>query len=148
VQIESEVVKGSLVQRVALFNPESLAPPVGFAHAAAAAGWVWLGGQTSSDQNGKVVFPGDMAAQFRQAMTNVVVALRTAGCRPEGVVKITYFVTDVTMYRAALQPIGEAYREVFGRHFPAASLVEVKGLFDPEAMIEIECVAVQDQMPT
>jgi len=129
---------------VRLFNPAELAPPRGFAHAAAAGGWVWLGGQISSDAAGTVLHPGDMAAQFRRAIRNVEIALRAAGCRPDGVVKLTYFVTDVAAYRAALRPIGQAYREIFGRHYPATSLFEVKGLFEPGALIEIECVAVQE----
>jgi enamine deaminase RidA (YjgF/YER057c/UK114 family) len=131
---------------IKLINPPTLAPPVGYAHAAVAAGLVWLGGQISSDAQGRVLFPGDMAAQFGQAIRNVVVALEAAGCRPESVIKLTYFVTDVASYRSALTPIGEAYREVFGRHYPASTLIEVKGLFEPDAMIEIECVAVQGEV--
>lgn len=126
-----------------LINPPGLARPVGFAHATAANGFVWLGGQISSDESGRVLFPGDIAAQFRRAIGNVQIALEAAGCRPDQVAKLTYFVTDIAAYRAALKPIGDAYREVFGRHFPATSLFEVKGLFEPDAMIEIECVAVQ-----
>ncbi len=128
---------------VRLFNPPDLAPPIGFAHAGAANGWVWLGGQISSDASGTVLFPGDIAAQFRQAIRNLAIALHAAGSRPEDVIKLTYFVTDVAAYRAALKPIGVAYREVFGRHYPPTSLLEVKGLFEPAALIEIECVAVQ-----
>lgn len=132
---------------VRLFNPAELAPPIGFAHAGSANGWVWLGGQISNDRSGKVLFAGDMAAQFRQAIRNVDVALRAAGSRPEDVIKLTYFVTDVDAYRAALKPIGAAYRERFGRHYPPTSLLEVSGLFEPAAMIEIECVAVQTRLP-
>ena len=132
---------------IRIFNPADLAPPIGFAHAGAARGWVWLGGQISNDGSGKVMFAGDMPAQFRQALRNVVVALGAAGSRPEDVIKLTYFVTDVAAYRAALKPIGAAYRELFGRHYPPTSLFEVKGLFEPAAMIEIECVAVQSLVP-
>jgi enamine deaminase RidA (YjgF/YER057c/UK114 family) len=133
------------VPDVRIFNPADLAPPIGFAHAGAAHGWVWLGGQISNDSTGKVLFAGDMSAQFRQALQNVVVALGAAGSRPEDVIKLTYFVTDIGAYRAALKPIGAAYRELFGRHYPPTSLFEVKGLFEPAAMIEIECVAVQSR---
>jgi enamine deaminase RidA (YjgF/YER057c/UK114 family) len=130
---------------VRLINPPSLAPAVGFAHAAACDGWVWLGGQISSDVAGNVLYPGDMASQFRQAIGNVRRALIASGCRPDGVVKLTYYVTDVRAYREALKPIGEAYREVMGRHYPAASLFEVGGLFESDALIEIECVARQHE---
>ena len=127
------------------FNPTDLAPPVGFAHATSANGLAWIAGQISSDATGALLFPGDIVAQFRQAIGNVAIALAAAGCRPEGVVKITYFVTDIAAYRASLGPIGAAFRGVFGRHYPAASLIEVRELFEPGAMIEIECVAAQDQ---
>jgi len=128
---------------VTLINPPGLAPAIGFSHAAAANGWVWLGGQISSDESGRVLFPGDIVAQFGRAIRNVELALSAARSAPQDVVKLTYYVTDVAAYRASLRSIGEAYREVFGRHYPASSLFEVKGLFEPDAMIEIECVAVK-----
>ncbi|MDQ6773343.1 MAG: RidA family protein [Candidatus Dormibacteraeota bacterium] len=128
---------------VELFNPPELGPPVGFAHAAAGAGLVVLGGQIGCDASGRVLVPGDIAAQFAQAIQNVATALRAAGTSPERTLKLTYFVTDAAAYRAALKPIGRAYAAVFGRHFPATSLFEVKGLYDPEAMVEIECTALR-----
>ena len=129
---------------VKLINPSRLSSPVGFSHVAEAAGWVWLGGQIGADASGRVENPADIAVQFALAIRNVATALEAAGCQPENVVKLTYYVTDVAAYRAALKPIGQSYREVFGRHFPASSLFEVKGLFDAEAMIEIECVAFRE----
>lgn len=131
------------IRDVELFNPPELAPPVGFAHAAAAGELVVLGGQVGSDASGRVVAPGDITAQFTQAIRNVATALRAAGSTPERAVKLTYFVTDLAAYRANLKPIGAAYREVFGHHYPATSLFEVKGLFDPQAMVEIECLALR-----
>jgi enamine deaminase RidA (YjgF/YER057c/UK114 family) len=128
---------------IELFNPPELSPPVGFSHAAAAGDLVILGGQTAADAFGRVVGPGDVVAQFAAAIRNVATALRAAGSGPERALKLTYFVTDVGAYRANLKPIGAAYREVFGRHYPATSLFEVKALFDPEAVIEIECVALR-----
>jgi len=128
---------------IELFNPASLAPPVGFAHAAAAGDLVLLGGQTGTDATGRLTAPGDMVGQFAQAIRNVATALHAAGSEPARAVKLTYFVTDAAAYRANLKPIGAAYREVFGRHFPATSLFEVKGLFDPAALVEIECIAVR-----
>src|SRR5579884_2171880 len=119
------------VGQVTIYNPAALSPPVGFAHAAAARGFVFLGGQIGSDASGTILHPGDIVAQFRQAIGNVRTALEAAGCTPGDVVKLTYFVTDVAAYRAALGPIGTAYREIFGKRYPATSLFEVKGLFDP-----------------
>jgi enamine deaminase RidA (YjgF/YER057c/UK114 family) len=127
---------------VKLINPPELAPARGFAHVAIAGGWVFLGGQISSDATGAVLHPGDLPAQFAQAIRNVATALAAAGCRPADVVKLTYFVTDVVAYRNALKPIGVVYREVFGHHYPATSLFEVKGLFEAEAMIEVEAIAL------
>jgi enamine deaminase RidA (YjgF/YER057c/UK114 family) len=131
------------MSEIELFNPPTLAPAVGFAHAAAAGDLVVLGGQTGADETGRIVAPGDLVAQFARAVRNVATALEAAGSRPERAIKLTYFVTDVAAYRAGLKPIGSAYREVFGRHYPATSLFEVRGLFDPEALVEIECIALR-----
>jgi enamine deaminase RidA (YjgF/YER057c/UK114 family) len=131
------------VTDVELFNPVELGPASGFSHAAAAGRVVVLGGQIGADATGRVTAPGDLSGQFAQAIRNVGVALRAAGSAPERALKLTYYVTDVQAYREQLKPIGAAYREVFGRHYPASSLFEVKGLFNPDAMIEIECVALR-----
>ena len=124
-------------------NPEGLAPARGFSHATVAGDTVWTGGQIGSDATGKIVDRGDVAAQFRQAIRNVEIALRAAGCTPEDTVKLTFYVTDVADYRNNLSAIGAAYREVFGKYFPATTLIEVIALFDPDALVEIEAVAVR-----
>jgi enamine deaminase RidA (YjgF/YER057c/UK114 family) len=124
-------------------NPEALAPARGFAHATVAGDTVWIGGQNGSDASGKVVEPADIVAQFARAIRNVATALRAAGCAPEDTVKLTYYVTQLDVYRANLHAIGSAYREVFGRHYPATTLIEVSSLFDPDALVEIDAVAVR-----
>lgn len=124
-------------------NPEGLAPASGFSHATAAGDMVWTGGQIGSDVTGKVENPGDIAAQFGRAIDNVSIALHAAGSTPADTVKLTYYVTDVNAYKANLKAIGSAYRKVFGRHFPATTLVEVSSLFDPDALVEIEAVAIR-----
>lgn len=126
-----------------LVNPPELAPPVGFSHAARAGDLVYTGGQIGCDESGRITAPGDLVAQFARALANVATALRAAGCRPEDAVKLTYLVTDLPAYRAHLKEIGAAYREAFGRHYPASSLFGIQELFDPEALVEIECVAVR-----
>jgi enamine deaminase RidA (YjgF/YER057c/UK114 family) len=131
------------VAQIELFNPAELGPPAGFSHVAAAGNLVVLGGQVGCDSSGRIREPGDLVAQFRRAIRNVETALRVAGSAPEHALKLTYFVTDIEAYRADLGAIGAAYREVFGRHYPAASLFEVRGLFDPQAMVEIECLALR-----
>jgi enamine deaminase RidA (YjgF/YER057c/UK114 family) len=124
-------------------NPEELGPARGFSHATVAGNTVWISGQIGSDQTGRVVEPGDLVAQFGRATRRLAVALRAAGCEPEDAVKLTYYVTDLKLYRDSLQALGPVYREVFGRHYPATTLVEVSALFDPDALVEIDAVAVR-----
>jgi enamine deaminase RidA (YjgF/YER057c/UK114 family) len=125
-------------------NPPELPVPSGYSHASSGSGEiVFVGGQVGCDASGRIIEPGDMAAQFGRAIRNLGIALAAAGCQPADVVKVTYLVTDVAAYRTARKPIGAHYREVLGRHFPASTLLEVKGLFDPEAMVEIEAVAIR-----
>jgi enamine deaminase RidA (YjgF/YER057c/UK114 family) len=123
-------------------NPKELGPARGFSHATIAGGLAWLGGQIGSDATGKIAEPADVVAQFTRAIGNLSIALRAAGCAPADTVKLTYYVTDVRAYKDNLRAIGSAYREVFGRHYPATTLVEVRSLFDPDALVEIDAVAV------
>jgi enamine deaminase RidA (YjgF/YER057c/UK114 family) len=124
-------------------NPEELAPARGFSHATIAGDTVWIGGQIGSDANGKIVEPGDVVAQFARAIENVAIALRAAGCVPEDTVKLTYYVIDLKLYKENLPAIGAAYRDVFGQHYPASTLIEVRSLFEPAALVEIDAVAVR-----
>jgi len=124
-------------------NPKELSPAVGFSHATVTGDMVWLGGQIGSDHTGRVQEPGDIVAQFARAISNVGIALRAAGSTPADTVKLMYYVTDVQAYKANLQAIGSAYREVFGRHYPATTLVEVSSLFIEDALVEIEAVAIR-----
>jgi enamine deaminase RidA (YjgF/YER057c/UK114 family) len=123
-------------------NPKELGPARGFSHATTAGGLVWLGGQIGSDATGRISEPGDIVAQYRRAIGNVSMVLRAAGSAPADTVKLTYYVTDLKAYKENLQAIGSAYREVFGHHYPATTLVEVRSLFDREALVEIDAVAV------
>lgn len=124
-------------------NPEALAPARGFSHATVVGDTVWVGGQTGSDRTGRIVERSDMAAQFARAIHNLATALEAAGCSPQDTVKLTYYVTKVDQYRANLAAIGAAYRETFGHHYPASTLIEVSSLFDPDALVEIDAVAVR-----
>ena len=126
-----------------MLNPDSLARPSGFSHVVVAAEGraVYLGGQTGHDRDGRVVGP-TIVEQFARAAANVVVALEAAGGTPEDLVAMTIYVTDVGEYRAALEGVGSAYREHFGRHYPALALFEVSALFDPDAKVELVCTAV------
>jgi enamine deaminase RidA (YjgF/YER057c/UK114 family) len=124
-------------------NPAELAPPVGYAHAVVAAPGrlVFLGGQVAHDENG-VCRGADVVEQFERAVANVAAALAAAGAAPEHLVSIQVFTTDLDAYRGALAALGAVYRRAFGRHYPALAVFEVAGLFDPDALVELVCVAV------
>jgi len=124
-------------------NPEELAPARGYSHATVAGDTVWIGGQVGSDASGRIVEPGDMVAQYGRAIQNVAIALRAAGFTPEDTVKLTYYVTDIKAYRDSRSALGPAYRRIFRADYPASTLVEVRSLVDPDALIEIEAVAVR-----
>jgi enamine deaminase RidA (YjgF/YER057c/UK114 family) len=121
----------------------ALAQPVGFAHAvvARAGRTVYLGGQAAQGRDG-TLREGNLVEQFNVAAGNVVEALRAAGGEPDHIVAMQIFVTDAAAYRAALSELGRVWRNHFGRHYPAIALLEVKGLFDPRAQVELMAVAV------
>jgi enamine deaminase RidA (YjgF/YER057c/UK114 family) len=84
----------------------------------------------------------DLAGQVEQALRNIATVLAAAGAHPEHVVRLTWYVTDLAAYASARPAIGAAYRSVFGKHFPAMSVVGVAGLLEAGAMVEIEATAV------
>lgn len=127
-------------------NPPSLMRPVGYTHGWEARGGRLLvvSGQVAKDADGQVVGAGDLVAQFRQVCENLRAVVTAAGGSMTDIVKLTIFVTDVPAYKARLEPIGRVYREYFGRHYPAMTLVGVRDLFDAAdgCLIEIEATAV------
>ena len=126
-----------------IINPAALARPSGYAHAVQADGkLLFLAGQTGMDATGRIVAPGDLVAQFSQALANLQVVLDQAGGQMSDIVKLSLFVTDKRDYQAHLKPLGGAYRAFFGRYYPAMTLVEVKSLFDDAALIEVDGMAV------
>ena len=126
-----------------IVNPEGLPKPSGFSHVVVAqpGRTVYLAGQTAQREDGSLV-RGSVAEQFDVAAGNVAKALAAAGARPQDLVSMQIFVTDVDEYLSLRAAIGESYRRHFGRHFPAMALLEVRRLFDPEAKVELMCVAV------
>jgi enamine deaminase RidA (YjgF/YER057c/UK114 family) len=127
---------------VKMLQPPAWATPKGYANGVAARGTlVFVGGQVG--WNGQQQFASDdFVAQARQALENVVAVLREAGARPEHIVRMTWYVTDRSEYLASLRALGEAYREVIGRHYPAMTAVEVSALIEKRARVEIEATAV------
>ncbi|GIX16734.1 MAG: enamine deaminase RidA [Rhodothalassiaceae bacterium] len=115
--------------------------PQGYANGIAASGrLVFVAGQVGWDRAGR--FAPDFAGQFRQTLENTLAVLAEAGAGPEHVVRMTWYVTDLAAYRAALPEIGRIYRALMGRNYPAMAVVEVSGLVEPEALLEIETTAV------
>ena len=84
----------------------------------------------------------DFAGQFRQALKNILEVLKEANGRPEHVVRLTWYVLDKHEYLDSLKNVGEAYRELMGRHYPTMAVVQVGGLVEEEARLEIEATAV------
>jgi enamine deaminase RidA (YjgF/YER057c/UK114 family) len=133
-------------RQLAPVNPDALFKPVGFSHGFEARGGrtLFIAGQVARDRDGRVVGRGDLVAQFRQVCENLRALLREAGGELTDVVKLTIYVLDAADYKRNLRPIGAVYREYFGKHFPAMTLVGARDLFDAEdgCAIEIEGVAV------
>ncbi len=128
------------VQRV---NPAELAKPSGFSHAVVGSGRVvFLAGQTALDADGRIVGVGDVVAQFTQALSNLLAALRAAGGSPADLAKITIYIVDVEEYRARAREIGAVWRRLAGTEYPAAAGIGVARLWDAEALVEIEGFAV------
>lgn len=129
-----------------LINPAGLEKPVGYSHVAkiTSGTLVYIAGQAPFDANGTVVGKGDFVAQFRQVMGNLKTAVEGAGGRPDQIAVMTMYLTNLKAYLDNKKPIGAAYVEVFGRHFPAITLVEVTSLWNRDAMIEISGIAVID----
>ena len=122
-------------------NPESLPKPSGFAHGILAGNAVFLGGQTALDKDMNIV-PGGIVEQFTQAFSNVLTTLREAGGQPEDLVNVTIYLTDVDDYMANGREIGRIWREMAGSQYPAMAGIGVTRLWQKEAMIEIQAIAV------
>jgi enamine deaminase RidA (YjgF/YER057c/UK114 family) len=125
-----------------ILQPEGWPRPGGYAHGVAASGrMVFVAGQIGWTPAGRFE-ARDLPGQVGQALRNVLAVLREAGAAPEHITRMTWYVVDRRDYLARRQDIGAAYRDVLGRHFPAMSVVEVSGLLEPEALVEIEVTAV------
>lgn len=121
--------------------PEGWPRPKGYSNGVAATGeLVFVAGQIGWDTEGR--FPDGFAAQFRQTLDNTLAVLAEAGAGPQHIVRMTWYVVDKAEYLAALRDIGAVWRERIGPHYPAMAVVEVKGLIEDAARIEIETTAV------
>ena len=127
-----------------LVNPPSLPTPSGFAHAVVTRGGrtVWLAGQTAMDAEGRILAPGDVVAQFEQALANLLTALGAAGGEPQHLVTMTTYIVDVPDYRARAREIGQVWRRLVGTRYPAMAGIGVARLWDDDALVEVQGVAV------
>ncbi|MHC5011834.1 MAG: RidA family protein [Planctomycetota bacterium] len=125
-------------------NPPEMAKAVGYSNAVESRGGrrLTIAGQVDMAPDGKVAHPGDLVAQVRGAFANVARVLAAAGARPDHLVRMRIFVTDIPAYQANAKAIGGIYREHFGRWYPAMTLVQISRLFDEGAVIEVEGEAV------
>ncbi len=116
--------------------------PKGYANGIAARGRVIVTAGIIGWNEQEELVAADLPGQFRQILLNTLAILAVDGAGPEHIVRMTWYVTDLDEYRSGLAAIGEAYRDIVGRHFPAMAVVGVTGLVEPAAKVEIETIAV------
>jgi enamine deaminase RidA (YjgF/YER057c/UK114 family) len=123
-------------------QPEGWKKPIGYANGVSASGrMVFVGGQVGWNQDG--VFEGDdLVAQVKQTLLNIVEVLACDGARPEHVTTMTWYLLDKHEYIRRRREIGVVYRETMGRNFPAMAVVEVSGLIEERALVEIQATAM------
>lgn len=126
-----------------LIHPPGWPRGSGYAHGVAASGRiVSVAGQIGWDPSTRILVAPDLAAQAGRALANIATVLRAANAAPTDVVRMTWYLTDRAAYLAAQKSIGAAYRETFGQHYPAMTVVFVAALVEEGALIEIDATAV------
>jgi len=128
--------------RHSLFNPDGMAPAVGFSYGALPEEGrsLHIAGITGHDGSGDIA--DGLIDQFATACSSVAKVIAEAGGSPTDLVSMIIYTTEIDSYRSNLEPIGEAYRAVFGRHYPPMALLGISQLADPRARVELVCVAV------
>jgi enamine deaminase RidA (YjgF/YER057c/UK114 family) len=129
--------------KIEIVNPPALAEPLGYSNGISAVGgkFLFIAGQIGWNREKRFV-SDDFADQFALALENVVAVVREAGGEPSHLVRMLIFVTDKKEYLSQVKAIGVAYRQIMGKHYPAMSLVEVNGLVEDLAKVEIEAIAM------
>ena len=125
-----------------ILQPPGWARAKGFSNGISCTGTlVFIAGQIGWTGEGQWKEKG-FAGQFRQALKNILEVLQEANGKPEHIVRLTWYVIDKREYQAALTEVGAAYRELMGKHYPTMAVVQVSGLVEDEARLEIEATAV------
>lgn len=146
-RIERKTVTGKrehdLDESTDIYTPDGWPRPKGYSNAVVLPHGraLYIAGMVGWDENEKMVSP-EIVGQFRQALKNIVACVRAAGSDIEFIGRMTLYVTDKAAYMAARRELGRAWRDVMGAHYPAMSLVEVKGLLEEGAVIEVEATGV------
>ena len=137
----SLIANGEMRDAAQVLQPSGWPAPKGYANGMAADGrLVVTGGVIGWNVQGHL--PDDFVGQVRQALSNISAILAEGGARPEHLVRLTWYVVDVEEYLANLKTLGQAYRELFGTHYPAMALVQVVRLVEKKARVEIEATAI------
>lgn len=125
----------------AVIQPDGWAPAKGYANGMLAKdGTLYVGGQIGWTKE-QVFETHDFIGQMEQALRNILEVVQAAGGQAEDITRLTWFVIDKAEYAARQREIGEVYRRVLGRHFPAMSMLIVAGLVEDDALLEIEATA-------
>ena len=127
-----------------LINPDALGAPSGYSHGLLVEGGgklLFIAGQIAWEQNQKIV-SDDFVEQFDKALANVITVVKAAGGEANNIARLVVYVTNKHEYLAQTKAVGERYRKHMGKHFPAMVLVQVAGLLDDAAKVEIEAMAV------
>ncbi|MDQ6931774.1 MAG: RidA family protein [Candidatus Eremiobacteraeota bacterium] len=130
-----------------ILQPGGWPAPRGYSNGILAQGrQVFVAGQIGWNARAELV-SDDFAQQTRQALENVIAVLREAGAAPEHIVRMTWYITDRREYSRCKAAVGAAYREIMGGHYPAMTLIEVSGLLEDGAKVEIEATAIVPEVP-
>jgi enamine deaminase RidA (YjgF/YER057c/UK114 family) len=125
-----------------ILQPAEWPRPKGYSNGMAARGrMIFISGQVGWDAQGRFT-SGTLSGQIKQALGNIARVLEEGGAEPRHLVRLTWYVLSRDAYLREVRDIGAAYREVLGKHFPTMSVVEVRGLVEQQALVEIEATAV------
>jgi enamine deaminase RidA (YjgF/YER057c/UK114 family) len=132
------------MRKKTIITPAQLPAPRGFNHGILTEGGriLWLAGQDAGGMDGRIAAPGDMAGQFEQVLKNLQAVVTEAGGSMQDIVKLNIYTTDRALYKASMKQMGPIMKQYFGEYYPVMALFEIKSLFQDEALIEMEGVAV------